>query len=76
MRTTTDSITRLEMKKLNTEWHKPLAGMYEPANILVTKGRIIEAIELAYAIHLQNYGSIDNIKFRCVTESTTINYIN
>jgi hypothetical protein len=76
MRQYTESYTVLEMRELRQNkwsvWHKPLAAMYRPAEMLAYQNRIIESIETAQEIRIQEYGEMHGIQFRCVTKSTIV----
>lgn len=53
-------------------WHKPIEGIYRPAELLAYQGRLVEAIEEAEKIRIREYGEMHGIAFRCVTETKTI----
>ncbi len=73
----TDSHTVLEMRRKISadEWHvwaPPQAGMFKPAMLLASHGRICEALVAAEDIQIENYGDMHDVEFRCVTKSTTV----
>ena len=76
MRQYSETYTTIEMRRnLGTEWevwHKPLDGIFRPAEMLAYQGRLIEAIESAETAHIQEHGSMWDVEFRCVTRTTTI----
>ena len=53
-------------------WHKTTAGMFRPAEMLAYQGRLVEAIEAAETIQIENYGNMHNVRFRVVTKSVTV----
>lgn len=52
-------------------WVPVSAGMYEPAHKLADQGRLIEAIQAATIIRMENYGEMEGLKFRVVTTIIT-----
>ena len=77
MRQYSETYHVLELRKLVAEdtydvWHKPCAGMFRPAELLAYQGRLIEAIEMAEKIQIENYGHMQGHEFRCVTRTTTV----
>jgi hypothetical protein len=55
----------------NNTWTEATAGMYSPAKTLASQGRLIEAIQAATAIRMENYGEMDDLDFRIVTTTIT-----
>lgn len=63
---------RTEVQSGWTAWHKPTAGMFRPAELLAYQGRLTEAIEAAEKTHIENYGHMHGVEFRCVTTTKTV----
>lgn len=55
-----------------TVWARPVADMFRQAELLAYHGRITEAIETAERMHIEQYGTMCGVEFRCVTKTTTI----
>ena len=73
MKQLTETYHILEMRsRPNLAWHKPTAGMYRPAEILAYEGNLVEALEAAQRIEIENYGHMKGVSFRVVTKATTI----
>lgn len=67
----------LEMRQLVApdtydSWHMPCAEMYRPAQVMAQQGKLIEAIELAEKITIENYGHMCGHEFRCLTRTATV----
>lgn len=62
----------LEMKDNRNTWHKPIGGMYRPAELLACKGRLVDAIEAAEEVTMEFLGNMHGISFRVVTTTRTI----
>ena len=76
MRQYTKTYSTLELREQRgdewTIWFPAQSGMYRPAFLLAYQGRLIEAIEAAQDIRIENYGNMHGVEFRCVTKTTTI----
>jgi len=73
MKTQTETYHVLEMCGPRDQvWHQPQAGMYRPAVLLAYYGRIVEAIEEAERVRIENYGNMHAVRFRVVTTTKTI----
>ena len=62
----------LEIKIRNEIWRPPDAGFLLPARTLAYQGHIIEALDEAAKLYLQNYGNMHGILFRVRTETQTL----
>lgn len=62
-------------RKLGDEWsvwQRPIESMFRPSVMLAYQGRLVEAIEEAEKIHIQNCGHMRGVEFRCVTKTKTV----
>lgn len=72
MRQFTESQHYLQMREnANRTWRKPIAGMFRPAVLLAYQGRLVEAIELAETIQIENCGHMNDVCFRVVSKTVT-----
>lgn len=56
----------------STNWRPALAKLYKQAQLAVFYGNLTEGIQLAEELHIENYGDMHDVEFRCITHTKTI----
>jgi hypothetical protein len=66
----------LQIREKNGEvwstWRPAIAGMYREPRRLAYHGQLSLALDAVEIIHIEQYGDMHGVDFRCVTRSRTV----